>query len=133
MGLGRFCAGGGSAGLDRQEPGRPAMPTRGFLMQQTRLGIPAILHEECCSGYLGLGGTVFPQMIGLASTWNPGLAELMTDEIRKQMLAVGARQGLGPVLDIASAPRWGRFEETFGEDPLLVSQFGMSYIRGLQG
>jgi beta-glucosidase len=72
-------------------------------------------------------------MIGLASTWDPALAEKMTDEIRKQLLAIGARQGLGPVLDIAGDPRWGRIEETFGEDPLLVAQFGMAYIRGLQG
>jgi beta-glucosidase len=82
---------------------------------------------------MGLGGTIFPQMIGLASSWNPALAEQVTNEIRQQLLAVGARQGLGPVLDVASDPRWGRTEETFGEDPLLVAQFGMAYIRGLQG
>ncbi|HEX9330940.1 MAG TPA: glycoside hydrolase family 3 N-terminal domain-containing protein, partial [Anaerolineales bacterium] len=132
-GIGQITRVGGSSTLIPVEAARAGNAIQRFLVENTRLGIPAILHEECCSGYLGLGGTVFPQMIGLASTWNPPLAEKMTNEIRKQMLAIGARQGLGPVLDIASDPRWGRTEETFGEDPLLVTQFGMAYIRGLQG
>lgn len=104
-----------------------------FLRQQTRLAIPAIVHEECCSGYLGLGGTAFPQMLGLASTFEPDLAYQMTQEIRAQLRAVGAHQGLAPVLDVGRDPRWGRIEETFGEDPLLVSHFGSAYISGLQG
>jgi beta-glucosidase len=104
-----------------------------FLVENTRLGIPAILHEECCSGATMLGGTTFPQMIGLASTFQPELAEQMAAAIRRQLMAIGARQGLAPVLDVARDPRWGRVEETFGEDPNLVSHFGMAYIRGLQG
>ncbi len=104
-----------------------------YLQKQTRLGIPAIVHEECCSGYLGLGGTAFPQMLGLACTFEPDLASQMTQEIRKQLRSVGAHQGLAPVLDVGRDPRWGRIEETFGEDPLLVSQFGAAYISGLQG
>lgn len=103
-----------------------------FLVENTRLGIPAIIHEECCSGVNMLGGTTFPQMLGLASTFMPELAEKMTTTIREQMLAIGARQGLAPVLDIARDPRWGRVEETFGEDPMLVSHFGVAYIKGLQ-
>ncbi len=79
------------------------------------------------------GCSIFPQPIGLASSFDPGLAQKMTTAIRKQMLAIGSRQGLAPVLDVARDPRWGRIEETFGEDPTLVSQFGMAYIRGLQG
>ncbi len=104
-----------------------------YLQKQTRLGIPAIIHEECCSGYLGLGGTAFPQMLGLACTFEPDLAGQMTREIRKQLRSVGAHHGLAPVLDVGRDPRWGRIEETFGEDPLLVSQFGKAYITGLQG
>lgn len=104
-----------------------------FLLKETRLGIPAINHEECCAGLMTAGGSIFPQIIGLASTFQPELAKEMTTAIRRQMLAVGARQGLAPVLDIARDPRWGRVEETFGEDPTLVSQFGMAYIQGLQG
>jgi len=79
-----------------------------------------------------LGGTMYPQMLGLGSTFQPELAEAMTTNIRKQLLAIGARQGLAPVLDVARDPRWGRVEETFGEDPTLVSHFGMAYIQGLQ-
>jgi beta-glucosidase len=104
-----------------------------FLVEQTRSGIPAILHEESCSGAMLLGGTMYPQMVGLASTFQPDLAERMTREIRAQLLAIGARQSLAPVLDVARDPRWGRAEETFGEDPILVSRFGISYVRGLQG
>ncbi|UCD58253.1 MAG: glycoside hydrolase family 3 C-terminal domain-containing protein, partial [Candidatus Hydrogenedentota bacterium] len=104
-----------------------------FLVEHTRLGIPAIVHEECCSGYMSAGATRFPQMIGVASTWAPDLVEEMTSVIRAQMRSVGAHQGLSPVLDVARDPRWGRTEETFGEDPYLVSQMGVSYVKGLQG
>lgn len=132
-GIGQVSRVGGSSTLSPVGAARAGNEIQHFLVEQTRLGIPAILHEECCTGYVGLGGTTFPQIIGLASTWDPDLAEQMAKEIRIQMLAVGARQGLSPVLDIAIDPRWGRTEETFGEDPLLASQFGMAYIRGLQG
>jgi beta-glucosidase len=104
-----------------------------YLVKETRLGIPAIVHDECCSGYMGLGGSTYPQILGLASTFEPELARRMTTEIRKQMRSVGMHQGLAPVLDVARDSRWGRVEETFGEDPLLVSHFGTEYIRGLQG
>ena len=123
------------AGVSTYDPVSAAIASnrlQKFLLENTRLGIPAIIHEECCSGVNMLGGTTYPQMLGLASTFRPELAEKMTTAIREQMLAIGARQGLAPVLDVARDPRWGRVEETFGEDPVLVSHFGMAYIRGLQ-
>ncbi len=132
-GIGQISRVGGSSTLTPAEVARASNAIQRFLLQETRLGIPAILHEECCVGFMTLGGTVFPQMVGLASTWDPALAQAMAEEIRRQMVAVGARQGLAPVLDIARDPRWGRTEETFGEDPVLASQFGMAYIQGLQG
>ena len=104
-----------------------------FLIEQTRLGIPAIIHEESCAGYLARDATCFPQAIGLASTWEPQLVEAMTAVIRTQMRAVGAHQSLAPVLDVARDPRWGRTEETFGEDPHLISRMGVAYVKGLQG
>lgn len=104
-----------------------------FLVENTRLGIPAIVHEECLCGYQAKHATVFPQSIGVASSWHPEIVEEMTDIIREQMLCVGARQGLSPVLDIARDARWGRVEETYGEDPYLVSKIGASYVKGLQG
>ncbi|NTV37395.1 MAG: beta-glucosidase, partial [Anaerolineaceae bacterium] len=76
---------------------------------------------------------MYPQMINLASSFVPELAETITTAIRKQLLAIGARQALAPVLDVMRDPRWGRVEETFGEDPILVSNFGTAYIRGIQG
>ena len=133
LGIGQITRVGGSSVFDPVSCARAANVLQRFLVTNTRLGIPAIIHEECCSGYMALGGTVFPQMIGLAGTFQPELAEKMTDAIRAQMRAVGAHQGLSPVLDVARDPRWGRLEETFGEDPTLISQFGMAYVRGLQG
>ena len=132
-GLGEVTRIGGISALPPAACARLANTIQRFLIERTRLGIPAIVHEECCSGYMGLGGTTFPQMIGLASSWEPELAEKMTSVIRQQMRAIGAHQGLAPVLDVGRDARWGRVEETFGEDATLVSHFGMAYIRGLQG
>jgi beta-glucosidase len=103
------------------------------LVERTRLGIPAIVHEECLNGYSGRGGTVFPQIIGVAATWDPALVERMGGVIRAQMAAVGARQGLAPVLDVARDPRWGRVEEVYGEDAFFAGRMGAAYVRGLQG
>lgn len=132
-GIGQITRMAGATTLTPVNVARNANRLQRYLKEHTRLGIPAILHEECCSGSMMLGGSVFPQIIGLAGTFMPELAEKMTIEIRRQLRAVGAHQGLAPVLDISRDPRWGRIEETFGEDPLLVSHFGVSYIRGLQG
>lgn len=132
-GIGQITRLSGSSVYNPIQAAKAANQIQRELVQETRLGIPAIIHEECCSGCIALGATIFPQMIGLAGTFRPELAEKMTAEIRKQLMAVGARQGLAPMLDVARDPRWGRVEETFGEDPLLISQFGVSYIRGLQG
>ena len=132
-GVGQITRIAGAGNLTPVETARTYNRIQKFLVEETRLGIPTINHEECCSGLTALGSTVYPQMIGLASTFQPELAKKMTEQIRKQMLAIGARQGLAPVLDVGRDPRWGRIEETFGEDPLLVSQFGKAYIQGLQG
>lgn len=104
-----------------------------FLKEETRLGIPAIIHEECLSGVMTKGATTFPQAIGMASTFDPEDIQKMTSIIRKEMKAFGVHQGLSPVLDIPRDPRWGRTEETFGEDPYLVARMAESYIKGLQG
>ncbi|MGE5221390.1 MAG: glycoside hydrolase family 3 N-terminal domain-containing protein, partial [Omnitrophica WOR_2 bacterium] len=91
------------------------------------------VHDECCSGFMARAATLFPQMIGLASTWEPELAEAMTGIVRRQMRSVGVHQGLAPVLDVNRDPRWGRVEETYGEDPYLAASMGAAYVRGLQG
>ncbi|HET9915342.1 MAG TPA: glycoside hydrolase family 3 N-terminal domain-containing protein [Anaerolineales bacterium] len=132
-GIGQITRLAGASTLDPQSAARMANSIQRFLVERTRLGIPAIVHEECCSGAMVLGGSTFPEVLGLAGTFQPELVEHMADVIRKQLRAIGAHQGLSPVLDVARDPRWGRVEETFGEDPTLVSHFGVAYIRGLQG
>ncbi|HIQ05954.1 MAG TPA: beta-glucosidase, partial [Anaerolineae bacterium] len=132
-GIGQITRIGGASNLDPIGSAELANRVQEFLVENTRLGIPAIVHEECLSGYMALGATSFPQAIGIASTWEPELVEQMTSVIRTQMRAVGAHHGLSPVLDVTRDPRWGRVEETFGEDPYLVSRMGVSYVRGLQG
>ena len=132
-GLGQITRIAGASTLDPINAAKAANRIQKFLVENTRLAIPAIVHEECCSGPMILGGTMFPQMLGLASTFQPELAQTMTSAIRKQLRAIGAQQGLAPVLDVSRDSRWGRVEETFGEDPMLVSHFGMAYVKGLQG
>lgn len=131
-GIGQITRLGGASNLSPRETVRIANQIQKFLIENTRLGIPALIHEESCSGYMAKGATIFPQTIGVASTWNNEIVEKMASVIREQMKAVGARQALAPLLDITRDPRWGRTEETFGEDPYLVMRMGVSYIRGLQ-
>src|SRR5919202_3972111 len=101
-------------------------------IERTRLGIPIFVHEESVGGFCHRDATVFPQAIGLAAAWDTALKEQVAGVIREQMLAVGARLGLAPVLDVARDPRWGRVEETYGEDPVLAGTIGTAYVRGLQ-
>jgi beta-glucosidase len=132
-GLGQVTRISGASSLDAEGTARLANAIQRQLVEETRLGIPAIVHEEICSGLMAREAVVFPQAIGLASAWEPDLAEQLADSIRIQMRAVGAHQGLSPVLDVCRDPRWGRTEETFGEDPYLVSRVGVAFTRGLQG
>ena len=131
QGIGQITRPGGNSTLPPAEIAKATNALQRYLVEQTRLGIPAIFHEETCCGAMVREGTQFPQPIGLASTFEPALAEAMTTAIRRQLLAIGARQALAPVLDLAWDPRWGRLEETFGEDPTLVAHFGVAYVQGL--
>jgi beta-glucosidase len=133
QGIGQITRIGGASSLEPAASARLANSIQAFVIKHTRLGIPAMVHEECCSGYMARGATCFPQTIGLASTWAPELAEAMAAVVRIQMRAVGAHQGLSPVLDVTRDPRWGRTEETFGEDPYLTSRMGVAYVKGIQG
>ena len=133
LGTGQVTRIGASTVLRPAQSAEVVNAVQRFLREETRLGIPAVLHEESCAGFLARDATQFPQAIGLASTWDPALVQEIGGVIREQMLAVGARQTLAPVLDVARDPRWGRVEETFGEDPYLVSRMGVGYVRGVQG
>ena len=132
-GIGQITRIAGWSRLEPKEAAELANAVQRFLLENTRLKIPAIVHEECLTGFMANKATTFPQAIGLASTWEPELIERMTTVIRQQMRAVGAHQGLSPVLDVVRDPRWGRTEETYGEDHYLVACMGVAYIRGLQG
>jgi len=132
-GIGQITRIAGWSGLPPKEAAQIANEIQRFLVEETRLGIPAIVHEECLSGLMAKGATTFPQAINLASTFDPDLVKEMTTAIRKEMRAVGAHQGLSPVLDVLRDPRWGRTEETFGEDHYLVACMAVAYISGLQG
>jgi beta-glucosidase len=104
-----------------------------FFLQNSRLGIPVMFHEECLHGQAGIGSTSFPQPIGLSATFNPGLIESLYAMTAEEARIRGTHQALTPVVDVARDPRWGRVEETFGEDPYLVTQLGIASVRGFQG
>jgi beta-glucosidase len=104
-----------------------------WVKQNTRLGIPVLFHEEALHGLEGEQATSFPQAIALASTWNPDLVERVFTVVAAEVRARGAHQVLAPVVDVAREPRWGRFEETYGEDPYLVARMGVAAVRGFQG
>jgi beta-glucosidase len=104
-----------------------------FLREKTRLGIPAFSFAEALHGYMAAGATSFPAAIALGSTWDPALLERVFTAAAQEASARGVRQVLSPVLDLARDPRWGRFEECYGEDPWLVARLGVAAIFGLQG
>lgn len=121
---------------------RPIDPVKGAeavnllqkkLKENTRLGIPAICHEECLTGFMAQGATSFPSPLNFGATWDPDLIEQVGAVIRRQMRSVGTHQGLAPVSDVSRDARWGRVEETVGEDPYLVGKMVSAYVKGLQG
>ena len=104
-----------------------------FFLEESRLGIPVIFHEECLHGQAAMDATSFPQPIGLGATWNPALVESLYAMTAEEARSRGTHQALTPVVDVARDPRWGRVEETFGEDPYLISRLGIAAVRGFQG
>jgi len=104
-----------------------------FLVEKTRLGIPGIFPGEALHGFMAYGSTSFPQVLGLASTWDPDLLQQAFNAAADEMASSGVNQAFTPVLDLARDPRWGRTEETYGEDPYLVARMGVAAINGLQG
>ena len=132
---------------DRQEAGSPyKTPFRDeretielvnaiqkYAIEKTRLGIPVLFHEEGLHGYAARGATHFPQAIALASSWDPALLERVFTIAAREIRARGVHLVLAPVVDVVRDPRWGRTEETYGEDPFLVSELGVAAVRGFQG
>jgi beta-glucosidase len=104
-----------------------------FATTHTRLGIPILFHEEGLHGYAARDATSFPQAIALASSWDPALVRAVNAVTAREIRARGVSLALTPVVDVARDPRWGRIEETFGEDPYLVGEMGVAAVEGLQG
>lgn len=104
-----------------------------YFTEETRLGIPVIFHEECLHGLAAKEATSYPQPIGLAATFNPHLIEEIYTAVAEDTRMRGAHQALTPVVDVARDARWGRVEETFGEDPHLITEMGIAAVNGFQG
>ena len=130
----------GQAGGGGREKWRTPAQTVEFInalqrwaLNETRLGIPVLVHEESLHGYMATDATSFPQAIAMAGTFDPSLMRRVHTQIAAEMRARGVFYTLSPVIDIARDPRWGRIEETFGEDPYLAAEMGVATVEGLQG
>ncbi|MEP6903524.1 MAG: glycoside hydrolase family 3 N-terminal domain-containing protein [Actinomycetota bacterium] len=104
-----------------------------WLVENTRLGIPAVFHDEILHGNMARGSTVFPTPLAMASSWDTELVSRVFTAGALETRLRGSQQVLGPNLDLARDPRWGRTEETYGEDPYLASRFGVAVVKALQG
>ena len=139
-GIGHAASVGCYAGRDPDSPQRDpeTMATyvnalQAWATTETRLGIPVLCHEEALHGHRARGATMFPQAIGLAASFDPDMITEIFGVAATEMRARGAFMALTPVLDVARDPRWGRVEETYGEDPHLCSEIGLAAVRGFQG
>jgi len=132
-GIGQIALSGGTFEQPAEKTAENANAVQRFLVEETRLGIPAIVNDECISGFTCMGATHFPQAIGMAATWSPELESQMTNIIRQQARAAGSHLMYSPVLEVARDPRWGRTEETLGEDPYLVARMATAFVQGLGG
>ncbi|MGW4928072.1 beta-xylosidase/alpha-l-arabinosidase [Agromyces sp. NPDC004153] len=131
-GLGQLTRPFGTAPVD---PGVGALSlarTQRRIAAESRLGIPAVAHEECLAGFAAWGATAYPVPLSWAATFDAELIERMSRRIGEDMRSVGIHQGLAPVLDVVRDARWGRVEETMGEDPYLIGTIGSAYVRGLE-
>ena len=104
-----------------------------YAIENTRLGIPLLIAEECPHGHMAIGTTVFPTALSQASTFDQDLMRRMGEVIALEARLQGAGVGYGPVIDIAREPRWSRMEETFGEDPYLTGVLATEIVKGMQG
>ncbi|MBD0292362.1 MAG: glycoside hydrolase family 3 C-terminal domain-containing protein [Jiangellaceae bacterium] len=131
-GLGHLTRVYGSVPVTAVEGAAELVRQQHVVTENSRLRIPALIHEECLTGFTTFGATVYPAAIAWAATFDPDLVERMAAAIGRDMADLGVHQGLSPVLDVVRDYRWGRVEETMGEDPYLVATLGAAYVRGLQ-
>ncbi len=133
LGVGQITRPLGTHIVEAKQGVRAANRLQKTLMEETRLGIPALFHEECLVGLLCKDATLFPSSLNYGSTWDPELIKRAAQHIGDEARSTGCKQGLAPVLDVSRDVRWGRTEETFGEDPWLVGVMACAYVEGLQG
>jgi beta-xylosidase len=131
-GLGHLTRVYGSMPLSVAEGAAELVRQQRVVLECDRLDVPALVHEECLTGLTSFGATVYPAPLAWGATFDPDLVERMASAIGRDMVALGVHQGLAPVLDVVRDYRWGRVEETMGEDPYLVATLGAAYVRGLQ-
>ena len=131
-GLGHLTRIFGTDPITSQEGTAKLAALQARVVAANRFGIPAIAHEECLTGFTAWQATVYPTSLAWAATWDPALVHEMAAAIGSDLAAVGVHQGLAPVLDVVRDYRWGRVEETLGEDPHLVSELALAYVQGLQ-
>ena len=132
-GIGQISRAVGTLNSDAQIGVRGLNSLQKYLVEETRLGIPAISHEEGLSGLMVKGATLFPSALAYGATFDPDLIEVVGEAIGAEARSIGCRQCLAPVLDVARDPRWGRTEESLGEDPYHVGVLASRYVKGLQG
>lgn len=118
--------------VDPEQIARIANQVQDFFVKETRLGIPVALQTENLCGMPIASGSLFPAQVNMGCTWKPELAREMAAVIGQETRAVGVTSAMSPVIDVSRDPRWGRTYETYGEDPYVISQFGINYIRGMQ-
>lgn len=131
-GLGQLTRAFGTAPVDAAEGAASLARAQRRIAASNRFGIPAMVHEECLAGFTAWGATAYPVPLSWGATFDPALVQRMAARIGERMHALGVHQGLAPVLDVTRDPRWGRTEETIGEDPYLVGTIGTAYVRGLE-
>lgn len=131
-GLGQLTRSYGTAPVDPALGAQALARAQRRIVAAGRFGIPAVAHEECLAGFTAWGATAYPVPLAWGATFDPGLVEDMARRIGGDLRAAGIHQGLAPVLDVVRDPRWGRVEETIGEDPYLVGTIGAAYVRGLE-
>ncbi|WP_127591941.1 glycoside hydrolase family 3 N-terminal domain-containing protein [Paenibacillus lautus] len=120
-------------GLSPREGAEAVNHIQRYAIEQSRLGIPILIGEECSHGHMAIGGTVFPVPLSIGSTWNVDLYRDMCRAVALETRSQGGAVTYSPVLDVVRDPRWGRTEECFGEDPYLISEYAVASVEGLQG
>ncbi|MFI6401289.1 glycoside hydrolase family 3 N-terminal domain-containing protein [Streptomyces sp. NPDC050548] len=131
-GLGQLTRSFGTAPVDPELGAQALARAQRRIAAAGRFGIPAVAHEECLAGFTAWGATAYPVPLAWGASFDPALVEEMARHIGADLRAAGVHQGLAPVLDVVRDPRWGRVEETIGEDPYLVGTIGAAYVRGLE-